>query len=321
VFSSIRASLFAPHARRGYSKLTVTTGDIKNTIFGHAEFTIFNDTVTALFTKWQIFNKPNLTGIVIGGHPKLLIETLSEGLLETFQSLPLLDAYDVYQHLMTYWAESMQDDVYMLVQDGWKAVVDGKPNTDLIPQPLIVRRYFAVDAAAIEQLEADRDAISRQMEELDEEHGGEDGMLADAKNDKGKLTKVSAKARLAEIKHDRDAGDERKMLNDYLELIEQETTANKKVKDAHKMLDAKVAAQYTKLTEAEIKILVVDDKWLATLATDVQTELDRVSQALTGRIRQLAERYATPLPVLTDEVHALAARVDEHLKRMGAVWS
>ena len=93
------------------------------------------------------------------------------------------------------------------------------------------------------------------------------------------------------------------------------------MKDAQKALDAKVAAQYAKLTEDEIKTLVVDDKWLATLAADVQTELDRVSQALTGRIKQLAERYATPLPRLTEEVETLAARVDEHLKKMGLVWN
>jgi len=50
----------------------------------------------------------------------------------------------------------------------------------------------------------------------------------------------------------------------------------------------------------------------------VQGELDRVSQTLTGRIRELADRYATPLPQLPFEVAALAARVDEHLKKMAA---
>ena len=79
----------------------------------------------------------------------------------------------------------------------------------------------------------------------------------------------------------------------------------------------KVFQQYAKLTEDDIKTLVVDDKWLATLAAAVQGELDRVSQTLTGRIRQLAERYATPLPQLTDEVATLASRVEEHLKKMG----
>jgi type I restriction enzyme M protein len=65
---------------------------------------------------------------------------------------------------------------------------------------------------------------------------------------------------------------------------------------------------------------VVDDKWMARLSASVQGELDRVSQTLTGRIRELAERYAAPLPELTDEVATLAARVEEHLKRMGAAW-
>ena len=98
--------------------------------------------------------------------------------------------------------------------------------------------------------EAERDAISRQMEEMDEEHGGEDGLLAEAKNDKGKITKATVKARLAEIKHDKDAADERKLLNAYADLIEQEAAASKVVKDAQKALDTMVATRYAKLTEA-----------------------------------------------------------------------
>ena len=153
-----------------------------------------------------------------------------------------------------------------------------------------------------------------------EEHGGEEGLLADATNDKGKLTKASVNARLKEIKGDAEAADERKALQRYLALIEQEAAAADKLSDVQAKLTEQIAAKYPKLTEDEIKTLVVDDKWLATIAAAVHSELDRVSQTLTGRIRQLAERYATPLPQLTDEVAALAGRVDEHLKRMGAVW-
>ncbi|MDH6149331.1 MULTISPECIES: type I restriction-modification system subunit M [Paraburkholderia] len=321
ILPNVRTALFGPTDRAGYSQLQVAGSEIKATIFGHSEFAAFNETVTARFAGWKTTNVPHLAGITIGSHPKALIETISENLLETFKMVPLLDAYDVYQHLMSYWADSMQDDVYMLVHDGWTALVDGKPNTDLIPSSLIVSRYFADDAKAIEQLEAQRDAVTRQMEELDEEHGGEEGLLAEAKTEKGKLTKVSVKTRLAETKKDRDAADERKLLNDYLDLIEQEAAANKKVKDAQKALDAKVTAQYSKLTEADVKSLVVEDKWLATLATDVQTELDRVSQALTERVRELADRYAMPLPKLIVEVEAFAARVDHHLNKMGFAWN
>ena len=132
------------------------------------------------------------------------------------------------------------------------------------------------------------------MEELDEEHGGEDGLLTDAKNNKGKLTKASVKGWLAELKGDEDLTDERKMIEHYQSLIEKEGVVAKRVKDAQKALDAQVTRQYAELSINEIKALVVDEKWMATLAVAVQGELDRVSQTLTGRIRQLAERYAMP---------------------------
>ncbi len=64
---------------------------------------------------------PRLKGFAKDGHPKPLIETISEDLLATFRQAPLLDAYDVYQHLMDYWAETMQDDCYLIAADGWKA--------------------------------------------------------------------------------------------------------------------------------------------------------------------------------------------------------
>jgi type I restriction enzyme M protein len=107
------------------------------------------------------------------------------------------------------------------------------------------------------------------------------------------------------------------VLNDYLARIEKEATTSAKAEDEQEALLAKVAAQYGKLTEDEIKTLVVDDKWLASLAAAVQGELDRVSQTLTGRVRQLAERYATPLAQVTGQVAALETKVKRHLERMG----
>ena len=104
-------------------------------------------------------------------------------------------------------------------------------------------------------------------------------------------------------------------------MLDQQADAKAQRKAAQEALDKKIAAKYPTLTEAQIKTLVVDDRWMAYLAAAVQGELDRVSQTLTGRIRELAERYATPLPQLTVEVAALATRVDAHLKRMGATWN
>jgi type I restriction enzyme M protein len=339
VIPGVRAALFKKTTNRGYSQLRIPAADIKAAIFSHSEFTAFNESATKLHTRWKKSVTPQLNDLKAGSHPKALIETISEDLLETFHKAPLLDPYDVYQHLMDYWEETMQDDCYLIAADGWMkaaqpqliiedkskktkakpdfAIGKKKYSAELLPPALVIARYYAKEQAAIEALEAEIAALEQELEEMAEEHGGEDGLLAEAKNDKDKLTKASAAARLKDIKKDPDAADERKVLQAYVKLAEQATDTGTKLKTAQEELTAKVAAKYPKLTEDEIKTLVVIDKWLATLAAAVQGELDRVSQTLTGRIRQLAERYASPLPQLTDEVEQLAAKVAKHLKKMG----
>jgi type I restriction enzyme M protein len=323
----LRQALFAPlddsNNRPNYCRLKVEPGQIKAAIFEHAEFTAFNRQVTQLFSAWAAANRPLLANIQLGDRPKALIEHLSESLLAEFRAAPavasLIDPYGVYQHLMDYWAETLQDDAWIVASEGYSAVqrADGQPNFELIPLPLVEARYFAEPRASVERLEASRDAISRQLEELDEEQGGEEGLLFDAKTDKGKLSAKSVKDRLKAIKTDKAATDERQALEICMQLIEQEALASRAAKDARKGLDARVAAKYRQLGTEDIKVLLVDDKWLSALAASVQGELDRVSQALTGRIKQLAERYATPLPQLAVEVETLGAKVDEHLRKMG----
>ncbi|NDG42250.1 MAG: type I restriction endonuclease subunit M, partial [Betaproteobacteria bacterium] len=165
-------------------------------------------------------------------------------------------------------------------------------------------------------LQAALDAASARQTELEEEQGGDDGVFAGFEG----ITAAGVKDRIREIGNDRDGADELKLLKSWLDLGAQITALKKQVRDAEAALDKLAFEKYPKLTEADVKSLVVDDKWMARLAASVQGELDRVSQTLTGRIRELAERYATPLPKLTDEVAVLAARVEKHLAKMGASW-
>jgi len=317
VFPSLKSCLFERGARDSYEELAVDAAEVKPTIFGHPEFVAFTRTVEERFATWVRENAPTLRGITSGDKPKVLVAALSEGLLACFRDAPLLDPYDVYQHLMDYWAETMQDDVYLIVQEGWRGLSDGKPAADLIPPALLVARYFAVEAVAVEALEAARDAVEARLEEMAEEHGGEDGLLAEAKNDKGKLTAASIRTRQKDIMADPDGAEERALLNECRALMDEVAAAGKKAKDARKALEIRVAARYGVLDEDAVKALVVDDKWLARLAADVHGEMDRVSRALTERITTLAERYAVSLPALTHEVDDLTCRVDAHLKAMG----
>ncbi len=322
----VRATLFEP-LRPGYARIRLLLPEVKPAIFSHPEFTAFNETATERFNQWRQITVPQLTSFSRGGHPKALIENISEALLNTFKPAPLIDAYDIYQHLMDYWAETMQDDCYLIALDGWVAKpvriieTDKKGRSkdkgwvcDLLPKSLIVARYFATEQAAIEAKEAQLESATASLTELEEEHGGEEGYLGAL----DKIAKAEVNARIKELKADREGREEFAVLKSWLVLSESETILKRTVKELEASLDRVAYQHYPKLTETEIKRLVVDDKWMASLSTVVQGELDRVSQTLTGRIRQLAERYDTPLPQLVEEVDALAAKVDGHLKMMGA---
>jgi type I restriction enzyme M protein len=106
----------------------------------------------------------------------------------------------------------------------------------------------------------------------------------------------------------------------WQELDREKAALKKQLKEAEAALDAAVYAKYPQLSEAEIKTLAVDDKWLGALDTAIHGEMDRISQGLTRRVRELAERYDASLPLLVDRVAELQAKVDLHLERMGFAW-
>lgn len=314
VYPNLRNTLFSKCDREGYSRLNVNKDDIKTTIFNHEEFTKYTSEISFIINSWCEKHKEMLKDINIKTDPKAVIYEISEDILKSFEGRTLIDKYDIYQYLMSYWLETMKDDVYMIVENGWTA------NNDLIPEELVINKYFAEEKEAIEKLELEKDEFTRKKEEFEEEHSGEDGVLEELKNDKGNITKGSIKDRIKEIKNDPDFEDELEILNQYLSIIDLEAQANKKIKAAIKELDKKVIEKYKDLTEVEIKSLVVDDKWMPSIISEVNGEMERISHRLASRIRELAERYEEPLPQIEKEVDKLAGKVEEHLKRMGFAW-
>ncbi len=328
VCPQLRHTLFKEN-RPGYLDLAVEKAAIKSAIYEHPEFASFIDGMNAHFAAWRQTSVATLKALQADCHPKEVIAALAEGLLSHYAGKPLFDPYDVYQHLMDYWVETMQDDCYLIAADGWKAettrviVTDKKGKEkdkgwtcDLIPKLLIVARYFAKDQAAIDQLAAELEGVNARLTEMEEEHSGEDGAFAEL----DKVNKANVAARLKEIKGDKDAEDEVAVLKDWLNLSREEAALKKRVKEAEAALDAHAYAKYPELTEAEIKALVVDDKWLGALDVAIRGEMDRVNRQLTRRVRELAERYEIPLPQMASRVAELEAKVNLHLEKMGFSW-
>ena len=431
VCPQLRQALFKDN-RPGYLDLAVAKEAIKATIYEHPEFVAFIDSMNALFADWRNKSTAALKGLQAGCHPKAVIADLSEDLLAHYSGKPLIDKYDVYQHLMDYWAEIMQDDCYLIAADGWKAEtyriiqtnkkgkeVDKGWTCDLIPKQLVINRYFSAEQQTINDQEADLEALTAQLTELEDEHGGDEGALSSVGNKTdaliaqhealiaawqsmaaaayGRYTEALAEhqaqaERLAEltadpriqaltnsrgkitqaiintrIKEDPDVGErallerykatsaaikeakksakdlleaatdkitdrlaaepenealaELRVIKTYLELTNRISGLKSAIKEAEAALDTKAYAQYPRLTEAEIKTLVVEDKWLAAISAAVHGEMDRISQALTQRVKELAERYDIPMPQQARRVAELEQAVNRHLERMGFSWT
>jgi type I restriction enzyme M protein len=344
VYPSLRKVLFAPHQREGYSLLNIEKNNIKRTIFEHPEFTGYSKKVFEVYEAWKGRTIPVLKALKEGVKPKQLIHLISEDLLTTFSNLKLIDKYDAYQHLMSYWSEMMQDDVYVISDSGWQAgrevyriikttkdkngktkesLVSGIEGIEskLIKPELIVNRYFQKEKKALDTLEVEREALGAKLEEMEEEHGGEDGLMADTRNDKDKITAASVKDRLKKIKGNKDDVEECELLQEYLKLTDAKTEAAKNRAILQKEIETKVWNKYKVLTDDEIIVLVVDDKWIPVLDQAIRTEMQRISQRLTQRIKELADRYETPLPLQLQEVKSLEEKVNAHLTKMGFVWN
>ena len=432
VFPTLKADLFRPE-REGYSKLKVPQDKINASIYEHPEFEAFIADMDALFANWEEETDNFLKAQGKDCHPRQIMAEISERLLKDYGNKPLVDNYDVYQRLLSYWNEVMQDDIYIISYDGWKAEtyrilkenskkqkVDKGWTCDLIPKELVINRFFEAEKMEIENLNAALENTVSQYQELEEEYSAEEAALegvskkTDAKenleeftdlalskyfpklhkqqeqlneqltestaqlneessnwifdglkNAKGKLTKTAISKAYKAMDEDAENArtlkqwldtyqtitnskkalkaitekieqsiqakiDEEKtqeyifeltIIKQYIDLRDTESELKKQIKDKEQELDDKLYVKYPELTEDEIKVLVINDKWLTSIKNVISSEIDQISQRLTNRIKELAERYDTPLPETNQLVAELESTVNAHLEKMGFVWS
>ena len=339
-FPQLRSQIFAPN-RPGYSDLAIDVSAVQQAIFDAPGFHKLRDEATGIVEDWFASYRDTLAVITADTKPNELITTIGDGLLARFKPMPLLDEYNVYEQLMTYWHAQMHDEVYLIMADGWlnaakprKTIEDkerklsetpdlvvgsGRSATkykmDLIPPALIVARYFADEQAKIDGLTAAAEEATRAVEEYVEEHAVEDGLLADAMDD-DKISKALIAARLKAIRTGGDP-EEIKALQHASKLYNAEAAAKKAVKDAQADLDLATLKKYGGLTEDDVKSLVLDDKWQATVVRRVAGEVEALTLDLVARIQQLGERYAETVSDLDAELEKLEAKVASHLAAMG----
>lgn len=375
VFPTLRRTLFRANGRPGYSDSVMEGRAVKAAILEHEEFQTFAARARSIFDEWRAAQEPRLLDHDTDTLPRHVIRSLSEDLLLRYEELPLVDAYDIYQRLMEYWEQVMQDDVYLIVAEGWQAgrglreaidretpefsIRKGRKTTkyvgELVPAPLLIARFFADQQAEADRLAARLDEIGQRKQEFEEEHGADEGALDGLEGARG-VTKGNVQDRAVEIRdlllkalpqgrpereqaaaigkttfgskdwqkgvEDEDGlFEELDVLYDYLHLTDEESETKKAHKEALLSLHRAVRDRYATLTEAEIKTLVVEDKWLASIREAIDGEVERLTQRVAARVQELEERYAEPLPTLEQGVEEFTAKVEGHLQQMGLAWA
>lgn len=322
---TLKSSLFQP-LRAHYSQLSVEISQLKEVIYSHSEFKAFMESMEKVFSKWRGEWLTRLQDLDMGFKPKILMVEMGESLLSHYENKPLVDGYGIYQHLLDYWGEVMQDDCYFIAQEGWKAETKrvletnkkGKPVDkgwvcDLIPKELLIGKYFVSQQETINQLETELESTIALRTELEEENSGDEGILSEL----DKVNKANVTSRIKDLKREKDSNEELKLLNSWLKLYEAENKLKKEIKTEIDALDKLVYEYYPKLSEKDLKTLVIEDKWMSKLGEAINGEMDLISQGLTQGVKVLALRYASPLPELTQKVSSLEVRVTKHLEKMG----
>jgi len=341
-FPQLRTTLFKPN-RSGYVDLAIDPSHVQQTILDSAEFKAFTSNVRALADSWFEAHQAALETIKHDTRPNDLIAALGDDLLALFKPTALLDEYDVYEQLMTYWHSTMHDDVFLIMNDGWtgaskprKTIEDkdrklietpdlvigsgrsaAKYKMDLIPPSFIVARYFAADQAKVDELNLAAEEASRAVQEYIEEHVIEEGLLEEAIGGSGKVTKVSANTRLKLARYEKADREEIQALQHVIDLFNAESIAKAAVKEAQDALDTATLKQYGKLTEDDVKTLVIDDKWRSTVIDKIATVADSLTLALVARIQELGNRYAETFSTLIDDAAKNEERIIQHLTSMG----
>lgn len=338
LFPNLKNKLFSV-MREGYYKLNIPTDEVRNAIYNDEEFSDYTERIDDAFDTWKNQVDEGLKNIDDSVDVKQYIVELAEALLNSFDGIELIDKYDVYEVLLSYWQEIMGDDIYLVSVDGYNAAkttenimgvyTSGKKKGQekivgwegvLLPKSMIEKTFFTEERKKINEAQNIAEETQNRLDELTEEQTGDEGYLKDYLNDKDKVDAKAVAAKIKELKKAKDIGEEFAILSEYMELSDTVSKQNKIVKELNAELEMKVKAQYSELTDGEILELLVNRKWYYTVFDGIKNLYITASHNMANRILELAERYEDTLPSLNVEADELEKRVTVYLERMGFKW-
>ncbi|MEL3912874.1 type I restriction-modification system subunit M [Treponema pedis] len=337
-FPMLKNSVFKP-LRRDFYSLAAEKDSLYNLIEDDKDFSHYADVIETAFENWKRKTKKELCHIGNDTKPKELIRQLAEILIKEYEAVHLIDKYDVYEVLLSYWNEMMSDDVYLIAQEGYAVIreIDVFTKTSkkkkkgggeeikkteagwdgrIIPKELVVELFFFKEKTAIDNIETVIAATQAELEEL-LDNAEEDSIINECLNDKKTLHKPVLKAKLAELQKTQENNDDYTLLASIQKkqmLVEEQT---KLLKDLRLSLDEKVRKHYSMLSDTDCLKLLLDLKWFRSISNGIYELYEAVNHHITARINELAGRYENTLGEIDAEVKTLERKVSAHLRDMG----
>lgn len=348
VFPNLKNQIFGEYSK-GFYKLLIQKDDVHKTISENIEFLEYNKKVNNTYNEWKKIANPVLTNLNSTDSNKEIILNLSEEILEKFSKLELLDKYDVYQVLLAYWNETMNDDVLLIIQDalGYNlakitddikeepkeskkikkdSAKEKKPKEPkiigwegrLIPKQIVLDSFFALEQKEIEKAEEKLSQTESEFEEFIENNSDENGYFTDYMGDDEKIDskKITSRVKLL-TKEKKTQNEEYKILNNYVDYESSIKSQKKHITELKKVLDDNCRNRYETFTDAEIKDLLVNRKWYKAIDDGIQNLYITVANHLTKRIVELYERYENTLSELNTKLAEEEKVVFGHLTQMG----
>ncbi|MGL2670910.1 type I restriction-modification system subunit M [Helicobacter pylori] len=332
VFKELKNTLFKKSDKEGYYALKTECENIKDYITQSLEYQTFHASVLSAFESLDLFTTFN--DLEPGFNPKTLIESVCQKVLKEFEKVEILDKYGVYQLFKDYYNEVLQDDWFLISFNGFisakelrkltplkdknkKANYLEEPDfiiqktyykSDLIPKHLIKQRFFEKETKELEELENALNEKEALLDEFIEEHSNEEGLFDGLKINESVLKK--------ELKNATDLED-KQILKTALEWLEAKNKALKMKNKAYEELELKAFHQYKNLELGEIKVLIIQDKWLNSLKNALENKILKRINAFTSTLNEIISSYSNSLLELDKEVKESESKVLEHLKDLG----
>lgn len=315
----LRNKLFNNNEKDGYLDLMVDKDSVNDEITNSEEFINYSVELSKKVNSWEQDNKNILYSISSDSSVKSIINVLSSSILKDFENDKLIDKYEAYEFLMEYYNNSLKDDIYLIIENGWipKLVYAQYKNgkikknefdSDLLPKEIVINEYLKKENDNIEKLNNDLNDLSQEFDSMVEENTGDEEIF----NDEEKVNEKLIKDKIKE-----ESEENISILKELIENLSSQKELKKTIKKYQEALNLLIIDKYNSFDEDASKDLIITKKWFKSIERTFDDKYEDLVYDLSNRIISEYENYEETLGQLSKKTSDLESLVLKDLERMG----